>query len=102
MAGVPIAAANKATVMAFFMSFLRQFAPTTPDFIISPYLRGCTRATQTDDIAGWLTGSTLPRVAHVPPQGTELRTSGIYSSRPRVTCCGGLDREACIAARPAL
>ena len=22
-------------------------------------------------------------MAHVPPQGTELRTSGIYSSRPR-------------------
>ena len=54
MAGMPIAAANKAAVMAFFIIFLRRFALTIPDFIISPYLQDCTRATQTDDIAGWL------------------------------------------------
>jgi hypothetical protein len=49
---MPIAAANKAAVMAFFIIFLRQFALTITDFIISPYLQGCTRATQTGDIAG--------------------------------------------------
>jgi hypothetical protein len=62
MAGMPIAAANKTTVMAFFIIFLRQFALTIPNFIISPCLQGCTRATQTGAIAGWLTGSTLLRV----------------------------------------
>jgi hypothetical protein len=58
MAGMLIAAANKAAVAAFFIIVLRQFSLTIPDFIISPYLQGCTRATQTGDIAGWLTGST--------------------------------------------
>jgi hypothetical protein len=66
MAGMPIAAANKAAVMAFFIISLRQFALTIPDFIISPYLQGCTKATQTGDIAGWLTGSTLLRVSSRP------------------------------------
>jgi hypothetical protein len=33
MAGMPIAAANKAAVMAFFIIFLRQFALTIPDFM---------------------------------------------------------------------
>jgi hypothetical protein len=36
MAGMPIAAANKAAVMAFFIIFLRRFALTIPTLLFLP------------------------------------------------------------------
>jgi hypothetical protein len=115
MAGMPIAAANKAAVMAFFIIFLPQFALTIPDFIISPYLQGCTRATQTGDIAGWLTGSALLRVGPCAALGATGPCAGRCTSKIEchsiepvsappyeilwATCLGDHPRPACGGAR---